>query len=82
MNVSTNNQRVATPTRLGAAALGLAVVSSLAVAATPASAARPDSNGTAVTAAHHPVVLDPGEQLAHRKSMIDPRWWVRLGNVG
>ena len=45
MNVSTNNQRVATPTRLGAAALGIAVVSSLAVAATPASAARPDSTG-------------------------------------
>ena len=83
MNASTNTPRVMTRTRIGVAALGIAVVSSLAVAATPASASRPDPSGAVVrTTAHHPVVLDPGEMLAQRKSMIDPRWWVRLGNVG
>jgi hypothetical protein len=83
MKVSTNTPRVMTPTRLAVAALGTALVSSLAVAATPASASRPDPYGTVVTtAAHHRVVLDPGEMLAQRKSMIDARWWVRLGNAG
>lgn len=83
MNVSTKTPRVVTPTRLTVAALGMAVVSSLAVAATPASASRPDSSGTlSTTTAHRTVVLDPGGMLAQRKGMIDPRWWVRLGNAG
>jgi hypothetical protein len=83
MNISTNTRPVATHTRLAVGALGIALVSSLAVGATPASATRRDLDGTAVTTStHHPVVLDPGELLAQRKSLIDPRWWVRLGNLG
>lgn len=83
MKVSTNTPRVVTPTRLAAAALGMTVVSSLAVAAAPASASRPESAGTvSASTASRTIVPDSGEMLAQRKGMIDARWWVLLGNAG
>jgi hypothetical protein len=83
MKVPTNTPRVVTPTRLAVAALGMTVVSSLAVAAAPASASRPDAAGTvSATTASRTIVPDAGEMLAQRKGMIDARWWVLLGNAG
>ena len=80
MNSSTNTPHGTITTRLAAAALGVAVVSSLAVASAPASAKRADPNGGAGTTTVQRSV-DPGDWLAQRKSMIDPQWWTRLGNV-
>jgi len=82
MNISTNTPHVRLATRLAAGAVGIAVVSSLAVASTPASAQRADPiGGAGTTTAFHLVTGDPGEMLAQRKSLIDPQWWTRLGNV-
>ena len=84
MKISNSTSPVATPSRLAAAALGVAVVGSLAVSASPASASRPETyRAVAATTAPHRVAWDdPGGMLAQRKSLIDPRWWVRLGNLG
>ena len=82
MNSSTNTPHVTITTRLAAAALGVAVVSSLAVASAPASAKPADPNGGMGTiTVFHLVTGDPGDMLAQRKSLIDPQWWTRLGNV-
>lgn len=82
MNSSTNTRHVRLATRLAAGAVGIAVVSSLAVASAPASAKRADPNaGVGTTTVFHLVTGDPGDMLAQRKSLIDPQWWTRLGNV-
>ena len=82
MNISTNTPHVTLATRLAVGAVGVAVVSSLAVASSPASAKRADPNGgVATTTVFHLVTGDPGDMLAQRKSLIDPQWWTRLGNV-
>ena len=82
MNISTNTPQARLATRLAVGAVGIAVVSSLAVASTPASAKQADPHGNeGTTAAFHLVTGDPGDMLAQRKSLIDPQWWTRLGNV-
>ncbi len=81
MNSSTNTPHVTITTRLAAATLGLAVVSSLAVASAPASAKRADPNaGVGTTTVSHASV-DPGDWLAQRKSAIDPQMVDKLGTV-
>ena len=58
-------------------------MSSLAVASAPASAKRADPYGNVgTTTVQQSISVDPGDWIAQRKSMIDPLWWARLGNVG
>ena len=82
MNSSTSTPHVTITTRLAAAALGVAVVSSLAVASAPASAKRADPNeGAGTTTVSHAASWDPGDALAYRKGLSTPQWWTSLWNV-
>ena len=82
MNSSTSTPHGTITTRLAAAALGVAVVSSLAVASAPASAKRADPNeGMGTTTVIYTTSSDPGDALAHRKSRMPAVWWASLWNV-
>ena len=81
MNSSKNTPHVTITTRLAVGALGVAVVSSLAVASAPASAKPADPYGNVTTTTVSHASVDPGDWIAQRKSRIPAVWWTRLFNV-